>query len=209
MAGALLVNGGGNKARASGAGAPGLIVAARGLARTGAERRAVRPDRRGRAGRVRHMRQLPGVRLIVLLRSAAYRPCDGASRSSPAGSSRLRRRRYRSPSAARSRAPDRSPGRAVVGVAELIVADELAMTPRVEERVEVRAVPPREPVQEKLFHPLEQPLAKAGPAKRRPSARGTMARRMRPVQLNFFALAPKSGLRARPDSSDAVKPRRR
>src|SRR5271165_997896 len=209
MAGALLVKGGGNKARGSGAGAPGLIIAARGLARTGLERRTVGPDRRGRACRVRHMRQLPWVRLVVFRRR---RRVDRVME--PAVPARRGHRGFGdaiidhpAPLEAERRI-DRSAARAVIGVAELIVTDEFALTPRIEERVEGRAVPPGEEPQEKVFDLHESRLP--GPSlERGASARRTMKRRMRPVQPNFFETAPKSGLRARPDSSDVVKPCRR
>jgi len=57
---------------------------------------------------------------------------------------------------------DRSAARAVVGVAELIVTDEFALTPRIEERVEGRAVPPREEPQEKVFDLHESRLPGPG-----------------------------------------------
>ena len=106
MAGALLLKGGGMKAP-SGAGAPGLVVAASGLARAWSEGRAVGTDRGRRAGRVSHMSAFPTGGACNFPRSAARRPCDGAIRSSPAESSRLPTRHYRSPNGARSRAPDR------------------------------------------------------------------------------------------------------
>ena len=54
------------------------------------------------------MRLLPGARLVSSPASAARRRCDASSRARTAGSSRPRHSRCRSPSAARSRASDRS-----------------------------------------------------------------------------------------------------
>jgi hypothetical protein len=45
----------------------------------------------------------------------------------------------------------------IIGVAEFIVPHELPIAPGVETRVEIRAVPPGEPVQQKFLEPIRHP----------------------------------------------------
>src|SRR5271166_3377239 len=120
-----------------------------------AKQRTLRSNRFRRAGRVADMRQLPRMRLIVFRGRGRI---DGVMQPAvPAG----RRHRGLGEAVVDDPAPleakrwvDLAAPAAIIGVAELIVANQLAVKAGVEQRVEGRAVPPGEPAQEKLFHPL-------------------------------------------------------
>src|SRR5271166_6716517 len=120
-----------------------------------AKQRTLGTNRLRRAGRVADMRQLPRMGLIVFRGRGRI---DGVMQPAvPAG----RRHRGLGEAVVDDPAPleakrwvDLAAPAAIIGVAELIVANQLAVKAGVEQRVEGRAVPPGEPAQEKLFHPL-------------------------------------------------------
>src|ERR1700744_4860454 len=150
MARVLMLKGGGMKAVALRARAPGLVVAASGLARTGPESRPVRANRRGGAGRVPDMRLLPSVGLIGFL---GRRHVDRVMK--PAVPARRSHRGLRdavinhpAPLEAERRVDARL---SIIGVAELVVAHQDAKAAGVKARVEIRAIPPGEIVQQKLL----------------------------------------------------------
>src|SRR5579872_5217433 len=98
---------------------------------------------------------------------------------------------------------------AIVGVAELIVAHQLAEAAGVEPRVEIRAVPPGEIVQQKLFEPIRHLVERRVRVEiKRKGLRAAdygETEMMRQAEL-FPAYWPKAGLRARPDSADGDRP---
>ncbi len=87
---------------------PGLVIAGRARAAALREGRAGRTIGERRAGQIRPVRLLPFAWRVAFLQSAARRRCDASSHARTAGWSRPRHSRCRSPSAARSRARDRS-----------------------------------------------------------------------------------------------------
>src|SRR6185437_3237582 len=181
MAGALPINGGGMKA-ASGARTPGLVIAPCGLARTGSQRRAVGTDRRRRAGRVPDMRLFPGVGFVVFL---GRRHVDCMVK--PAVPPRRRHRGLGNPVIDHPSPlkPERriDAWLAIVGVAEFVMPHELAIAAGVEARVEVRAVPPGEPVQQEFLDPVHpSPLLRIFTPYR---AGGTMTAPPRSGKRNF------------------------
>ena len=157
MAGALPINGGGMKAalslrdsrprnRPRYAGGPWP------------QRRAVGADRGRRAGRVRHMRLFPRVGFVLFVGRGHV---DGVVK--PAVPARRRRRRLGyaviddPPPLEAERGIDSR--LAVIGVAELVMAHQLAEASGVEPGVEIRAVPPGEIVQQKFLEPIRHGVA--------------------------------------------------
>src|SRR5579863_8935511 len=116
---------------------PGLIIAGGRRPHAGCERRTRRAPGLLRSGQIGQMRQLPGPRLVILIRR---RNIDRVMQPAvPAG------RRHRTfgdpgiddPAAfVAERRVLRPAAGAVITVAKLIGADQLALLPRVEERVE-------------------------------------------------------------------------
>src|SRR6202158_4267586 len=132
---------------------PGFVIAGGGRAAAGFERRARRPVGVRRAGEIRPVRLLPLARLVVLL---GRRHVDGVVQ--PAVPRRRHARGlgdaaidHPAPLEAEARI-DLAAARAVVAVAEFVLADELAVEPSPQLRTEGLAVPPGEKAEPKRFH---------------------------------------------------------
>src|ERR1700689_3550683 len=104
------------------------------------------------------MRQFPGVGLIIFLGRGHV---DGMVKPAVPARRGLRGFGYPvidNPTPLKSE-PRTNPGLAIIGVALFVMADQLAVAVGVEAGVEVRAVPPREIVEQSLLEPFHSPSA--------------------------------------------------